>query len=434
MLLSARVSNLDMLLVVTSDFRFTQTPDGRVWTRTSYSRPFWDRYLKVFDKVRIVARAEHVAQVAPEFGEVAGNGVEFCAVPFYLGPWQYLKVRSRVRKVLRSVLGSHDAALFRVSSRLADELIPQVWEQGHPYGLEVVGDPMESLARGAVKHPFRPLFRQLSTRALKAQCARASAVSYVTERVLQQRYPAARDRLSVAVSDAELQPGSFSAFPRVFTTHYSSTDLAPEAYAAKPKMHTGPVPPRIVFVGSLAQMYKGPDVLLHAVSILNRDGFEVELSLVGGGRHMPQLEHLAQTLGVANQVRFHGELPGDAVRERLDWATLFVLPSRTEGLPRVIVEAMARALPCVASNVGGIPELLHPEDMVASNDPEGLAAKIKQVLTSPARLNEMSIRNLAKAQEFRPDVLEERRTRFYRFLHDVTREWLAARPTMSGIA
>jgi glycosyltransferase involved in cell wall biosynthesis len=109
-----------------------------------------------------------------------------------------------------------------------------------------------------------------------------------------------------------------------------------------------------------------------------------------------------------------------------------VLPSRTEGLPRVIVEAMARALPCVASNVGGIPELLHPEDMVASNDPGALAAKIKQVLTSPARLNEMSIRNLAKAQEFRPHVLEERRTRFYRFLHDVTGEWLTKKQTVTA--
>jgi len=420
-----------MVVVITSDFRFTQTPDGRVWTRTSYARSFWDRYLKVFDKVRVVARAEQVKEVAPEFLPVCGDGVEFCGVPFYLGPWQYVKVRGRVREMLRSVLGPQDAALFRVSSRLADDLIPLVWKQRRPYGLEVVGDPMESLAPGAVKHPLRPVFRQLSTRALRAQCARASAVSYVTERVLQERYPAGHDGLSIAVSDAELQPGSFSAFPRVFTTHYSSTDLAPEAYATKPKMHTGPVPPRIVFVGSLAQMYKGPDILLHAISILNREGFELDLSLVGGGRHMAQLKQMAQTLGVAHQVTFHGEVPGDAVRERLDWATLFVLPSRTEGLPRVIVEAIARALPCIASHVGGIPELLHPEDMVASNDPEALAAKIKQVLTSPARLNEMSIRNLAKAQEYRPGVLEERRTRFYRFLYDVTREWLAAKPMVA---
>ena len=125
-------------------------------------------------------------------------------------------------------------------------------------------------------------------------------------------------------------------------------------------------------------------------------------------------------------------MPGDEVRERLDWATVFVLPSRTEGLPRVIIEAMARALPCIASNVGGIPELLHAEDMVAPNNPQQLAVKIKDVLTNPAQLNAMSLRNLAKAQEFRPDVLEQRRTRFYQFLYDVTHEWLAARSAVAA--
>ncbi len=421
-----------MILVVTLDFRFTQTPDGRVWTRTSYAYPFWGRYLKVFDKVRVTARAEQVRQVGPEFVQVMGPGVEFVPVPYYLGPWQYLKVRGRVREAVRSALRPQEAVLCRVSSRLADDLMPVLWRQGRPYGLEVVGDPMESLAPGAVKHPLRPLFRQLSTRALKAQCARASAVSYVTECALQQRYPAGREGLSISVSDAELQPASFSAFPRVFTTYYSSTDLAPDAYAAKPKMHTGPAPPRIVFVGSLAQMYKGPDVLLRAIDILKREGCDVELSLIGGGRHLPQLQELAVTLGVAEQVKFYGEVPSDAVREHLDWATLFVLPSRTEGLPRVIVEAMARALPCIASNVGGIPELLHAEALVPPDNPDALAAKIRWALNRPEQLNSMSIRNLAKAQEFRPDALEKRRTRFYRFLHDVTREWHAARTTVAA--
>jgi glycosyltransferase involved in cell wall biosynthesis len=93
---------------------------------------------------------------------------------------------------------------------------------------------------------------------------------------------------------------------------------------------------------------------------------------------------------------------------------------------------MARGLPCIASNVGGIPELLDPEDMVAPNDPSALAAKIKLALNNPEQLNAMSIRNLAKAQEFRPDVLEKRRTRFYRFLYDVTREWFASRPTVAA--
>jgi glycosyltransferase involved in cell wall biosynthesis len=417
-----------MFLAVTLDFRFTQTPDGRVWTRTTYTRPFWERYLNVFDKVKVIARAEQVAEVGPEYKLVTGPGVEFDAVPYYLGPWQYLKIRGAVRRQVRSSLAPQDAVLCRVGSRLADDLIPILWRQRRPYGLEVVGDPMESLAPGAVKHPLRPVFRQMSTHALKMQCARASAVSYVTEHALQRRYPAGHDRLSISVSDAELQPNSFTSAPRVFTTYYSSTDLAPEAYAPRPKLHTGPVPPRITFVGSLAQMYKGPDILLQALSLLSRQGLPIELSLVGGGRHLPELKDMAKSLEISHQVTFHGELPaGPAIREQLDWASLFVLPSRTEGLPRVLLEAMARALPCVASNVGGIPELLHADDLVAPSNPEALAARVRQVLHSPERMNAMSVRNLQKVQEFRPDLLERRRTEFYRFLKEVTQNWVSAR-------
>jgi glycosyltransferase involved in cell wall biosynthesis len=91
----------------------------------------------------------------------------------------------------------------------------------------------------------------------------------------------------------------------------------------------------------------------------------------------------------------------------------------------VLVEAMARGLPCVATSVGGIPELLESGDLVPPNDPDALAAKIRQALDSPERLDSMSVRNLAKAQEFRPELLAQRRTEFYRFLHDITKEWLS---------
>ena len=406
-----------MDLLVTLDFRFVRTPDGQVWTRTAYSYAFWDRYLKVFDHVKIVARAEAKPSVDEQYKQVNGPGVTFLGVPFYLGPWQYLKAHRRVRQAVRSSVSGEEAVLCRVASQLASDLLPALWAENRPYGLEVVGDPYEAFSPGAVKHPLRPYFRRRTSRLLKEQCARAAAVSYVTEQSLQRRYPCGNN-LAVAVSDADLQAASFSATSRVFTSGEC---------AATPKTSSGAARPRLVFVGSLEQMYKGPDVLLRAMALL-QSRVPVQLRIVGAGRYRSELEQLARSLSLDDTVEFTGELAaGAAIRSELDNATLMVLPSRTEGLPRVVIEGMARGLPCVATNVGGIPELLDAEDLVRPNDPRALAEKIEKVVGDSARLSRMSARNLAKAQDFRPEVLESKRTSFYRFLRDTTNTWLTTR-------
>ena len=122
-------------------------------------------------------------------------------------------------------------------------------------------------------------------------------------------------------------------------------------------------------MGTLEQLYKAPDVLLDAVGQCFRQGLDLELVWIGGGQYQQQLEARAKELGLSPRVRFLGQLPaGDAVRGELDRADLFVLPSRQEGLPRAMLEAMARGLPCIGSTVGGIPELLPAEDLVPPGD------------------------------------------------------------------
>lgn len=86
---------------------------------------------------------------------------------------------------------------------------------------------------------------------------------------------------------------------------------------------------------------------------------ELELRFIGDGGYRSTLTKMASDQGIADRVKFLGWLAaGPAVRAELDRADLFVLPSRTEGLPRALVEAMARGLPCIGSTAGGIPELL----------------------------------------------------------------------------
>jgi glycosyltransferase involved in cell wall biosynthesis len=146
---------------------------------------------------------------------------------------------------------------------------------------------------------------------------------------------------------------------------------------------------------------------------------------VGDGKHRPELERRAAALGVSERVEFRGQLAsGELVRQELDRADLFVLPSRQEGLPRAMIEAMARGLPCIGSTVGGIPELLPESDLVPPDDARRLAHTIRSVVTDPARLARMSERNLEKAREYAPERLARRRGHFYEHVRIRTQEWL----------
>jgi glycosyltransferase involved in cell wall biosynthesis len=165
-------------------------------------------------------------------------------------------------------------------------------------------------------------------------------------------------------------------------------------------------------------------MLVDAVAECVQQGYDLRLKIVGGGKHKSELMDRARKHGLGERVIFTGEIPsGDPVRLSLDEADLFILPSRTEGMPRAMIEAMARGLPCIGTTVGGIPELLEREDMVALNNAAALAQKIREVVADPNRMELMSKRNLAKAQEFREEILRERRIKFYNYIELMTDEW-----------
>ncbi len=401
-----------MIVVVSSEFRFLRGPDGGYWTPTMFPHAFWQRYLSVFDGVRILARAAEGDQPPAGSRRVDGPGVDFAPLPHYLGPLQYLRRRRPLRRAARAAVPDDAAVILRVGSQIADLVLPVLARQGRPYGLEVGGDPWDAFAPGSSTHPLRPLLRRWFARRLRRQCAGAAATAYVTERTLQERYPPA---------------------PGAFTTHYSSIALRPEAFAAAPRRPgDGRRPASLVAVGSLEQMYKGFDVLIAAVARLG-PGRDVRLRILGGGRHRRDLERLARRLRVADRVEFTGQLPaGDPVRDQLDRADLFVLPSRGEGLPRAMIEAMARGLPCLGTRVGGIPELLPPDCLVPPGDAAALAERIGALLADPARLAGLSARNLEVAGRYRQDALAGRRREFYAHLRSETERWLRGRATAGG--
>src|SRR5207249_10044996 len=87
--------------------------------------------------------------------------------------------------------------------------------------------------------------------------------------------------------------------------------------------------------------------------------------------------------------------------------------SLTEGLPKALLEAMARGLPAIGSNVGGIPELLAPEALVPAGDERALAAKIISLSADPAELSRHSARNYTEAMKYHDRRLSQARSDTY---------------------
>lgn len=386
-----------MRLLVSLDHFYTQAPDGSIWTSAMHDHTYWQRYLDVFEEVLVVARVNPAAQCAGLRAD--GPGVSFIPLPMYVGPWQFLRHRKAITRLIDAALVPGMAVSVRVPSQLGYLVAARAQKAELPFSVEVVGDPWTFFTAGVIRHPLRPLMRRMSAAKLRNVCRSAASACYVTTDVLQRAYPASPGVITESVLDIDLDDEWFAVVPRVRTT----TD------------------PILVIVGNFLSVGKGQDLLIQALPELLRAGFRCQLQLVGEGRQEPLLRHMAQTLGVTEQVHFVGTTAGSAaMRARLDGATIFVLPSRSEGLPRALVEAMARGLPCIATAVGGIPELLAAEDLIPIDDLPALVRLLLAVLRDAPRQVSMGLRNRTVAQGYHRQLIAARRLRFLHAVRDST--------------
>jgi glycosyltransferase involved in cell wall biosynthesis len=143
--------------------------------------------------------------------------------------------------------------------------------------------------------------------------------------------------------------------------------------------------PRLLFVGRLVPQ-KGQAVLLEAVAALRQRGREVELLLAGDGPMRQALEEQAATLGIAEHVRFLGAVGQEEIPGLYEAASIFCLPSFAEGLPTVLMEALAMELPVISTRINGAPELVNDNVtglLVTPGRPDELAAAVERLLDDP---------------------------------------------------
>jgi glycosyltransferase involved in cell wall biosynthesis len=151
----------------------------------------------------------------------------------------------------------------------------------------------------------------------------------------------------------------------------------------------------VVYAGRLSSE-KGVDTLIAAAAAIG-----VPVDIAGTGPEASAYEDLARSTG-ATSVRFHGHLPRAELHRLIRSAAVVVVPSRCyENQPLIVLESMACGVPVVASEIGGLPELVAPGvdgELVPPNDPDALAASLQGLLTDPVRTYEMGRAARAKVE------------------------------------
>jgi len=267
-----------------------------------------------------------------------------------------------------------------------------------PYGVEVMADAAAQFAPGAYRGPLRRIYKYIWVKTLKCQCRFAKAASYVTSRSLQELYPPT---------------------PACPTFSYTTLDLPEQCIvpASRPVERFLKPQLTLINVAMMQRHLKGQDIIITAVAKLKRVGISTQLWLVGDGDTREIFEELAAHLGVSDNVKFVGRVTAGAqIFDLLDQADIFVLPSRQEGLPRVVIEAMARALPCFASDLPGNRELLDDEFRLPIEDPDAWATRLADAISQPEILAQASDHNRNAAKRYTLSNVQPIRIAFYRTL------------------
>ncbi len=362
-----------MRLAMVYDYPFVRR-GTRLYTHRSYG-PFVDTFAPYFSGVRIYAPLAPADVTSLQYPLASAN---CCLRPLpFFDRWS--RSLPAVVALARSLLRERDAwnvLYLRVPCPLALAAFPLARWLGRPIYLNIVGDLLEAMAE------YHGLLRPLARTAGRAfdgytKWMAQRALTITQGSVLADRYRGPR-----VVS--------------VINSTVSETQLV-----QRPAIrHVAPV--RLLFVGALLEK-KGVQVLLDAVARL-QPVLDLRLTVVGAGPAEVCLRNRARTLGCADRVDFAGEvtIEEELTRYYLD-ADIFVLPSLAEGVPRVVIEAMAHGVPVVTSNVGGVPDLVRSEVnglLVAPGSQEELATAIERLASNPRLRADLAENGLRTARQY----------------------------------
>lgn len=377
-----------MKVLFVHDGPLIRTKEGKQYHGITLNDKIRQRYLQLGDELRFLIRVRVVPDSEiSKYGKIENEHFSVAECPNSKSIKLYFQNHSKVKKLVRKEVEAADFLIIRLPSAAGNLALQHAKKINKPYLIEVVACPWDVLRnhswKGKLLAPFK--FKRLQKNVIDAPY-----VMYVTEQFLQKRYPT--HGKSIGLSDVELAPIGDVLVNR--NAHIEKRE-------GKLKLTT---------VSAIDVGYKGHEFVLKALSELRLQGIEMEYHLVGSGSEN-RLKNIAKALKIEDLLFFHGVKKHAEIFDWYDKMDIYIHPSKTEGLPRTIVEALSRGCFCLGSNVGGIPELVDKNFLFEVGNVGQIVNQLKSI--DKSLLLSQAERNVNRAKDFELPNLESRRTAFY---------------------
>ena len=355
-------------------------------------------YLHTIKDGVVVLRCTAVDRVEEEWPRVDGLGVTVQAIPEFGRFGALLRSIPRIIGSLLTAIGGTDRYVVRLPGPTGSLVAMALMATGHRYGVEMVGHYGDELKKIITDRGLCPgWLTSIANRSVEGLTRflvrRGAAVAY-RSRYLQELYPNVRGDREWIFSGAQLK-GEVITRPR-----------DRDAFTHRPF--------KIVSIGRLA-IGKGYPVLVEAFDrARGMTNAPMTLEMIGDGDEMDAVRRQVEDLGLSDVVSLPGMVHwGPELVDRLNEAPLFELPTLIEGMPRSVIEAMSRGMPVIASDAGGIPELVGADCLVPPGDADALARRIVGLVEAPDELATMSHRSFEASRDHWPAALDAAKKGFW---------------------
>ncbi len=394
--------NMQYRVCLIADNHFVKGLNGDYYVNGTYTEQYLRRFTSNFDEVVVVARGRQALN-EDEVSNLrlsGGERVSFCLLPDFYGVKNFILLKKSIKSQLQNVFRNVDAVFVRMPCILTTVSIKCAAALGKPIMLDVGADP------ATIYLSTKPTFleKMLSFymgRMCRKTCLKANGVSYVTDHVLQEKYPC------MAMIKGESK--------KYFTASISNADISSEVYLLRKYSNLNRKLKLLHISNNICNKSgKGHEETILVLACLIKKKIDAFLTFVGDGEGVESLKKFAELHGVSDRISFTGRIASrDEYFRIIKMHDVFVFPSHSEGLPRVLLEVMATGMLCVASNVDGIPEILDREDIFRFNDIDGFCRRIVDYVENYELVLKQSTRNYTVSQKYSDANLKNKYNEYY---------------------